>query len=245
MNPPYNRVNDLLERIDTAAASRHEASERYALHQKLSLCTVAYLALALVLIPLVQALNIPTGIAPVYLFAAEAVIAVLVLVYGLLIGEEKFIAQETAMRDSAFELERLGDRVVARQKISDADYAALTKEYFDILDRYAAHQPLDYLLTLLKTRPEVPGQWPSYLLLWVRAQLLRLCHYLHYAFGLAFTVLVFGTLLGGIGQHVRRPAPDLHPGAVSDRSAASGPQAPGRGKPLILSTHCAACPGRP
>lgn len=204
MNEQNGRLEKLMIRIRETAAARNLASERFSRHQGLSMWTLAYLALIMVLIALVQATDIPIGIPATQLFAAEAVLAVLVLVYAILLGQEKFVTQGSNMKRSALELERLVHRIAAKQRITDADYSTFTKEFFDILDKYEPHQPIDYLLTRLGSTPKEPTQWPQYLWRWAQAQLLRLCHYLHYIATLAFTVFVTITLFGGIA-HQERP----------------------------------------
>ncbi len=231
MNEQSGRVDELVARVRETAAARNLACERFSRHQELSMWTLAYLALIMVLIPLVRAADIPVGIPAPHLFAAEAVLAVLVLVYAVLLGQEKFVSQGSNMKRSALELERLVHRIAAKQRVTDADYSAFTKEYFDILDKYDSHQPVDDLLTRLGNVPTEPKQWPPFLLRWAQAQLLRLCHYLHYIVTLAFTVFVTVTLYGGLIGHDRPTTLSLGPGdafsaSQTARKASDGSESP-------------------
>jgi hypothetical protein len=205
VSEPNYRVEDLLNRIGATTNARYKASERLARHQKLSLWTLGYLAFALVAIPLLQALNIQTGVDPAYMNAAESVLAILVLVYALLVGMEKFVSQTGDMQRGAVELDRLAERVVARnpQRMTDAEYAGFAKEYFDIVEKYESHQPLDYLFTRLGDRPQASKEWPEYVWLWLRAQTLNACSYMHYLVVLAFVAFVFGMLVNGVLRHGR------------------------------------------
>lgn len=203
MSDPNKRVDDLQARVSKTAAARYRASERLEKHQRLSLWTLACLALALVVIPLMQAMEVPTGIEPLWLNAAEAVLAVLALIYALLVGMEKFVAQTSAMRRSAVELERLSRRIAARDpvKMSEAEFSAFVREYFDIIDRYEHHQPVDYQFTRLATAPKAGNEWPAYAWLWTRVQAGTLVTYLHYVAVLAFVAFVLIMLLSGIKRH--------------------------------------------
>lgn len=209
MSEPNKRVEELLARVTTTTEARYRAGERLARHQKLSLWTLAYLALALVLIPLVQALEVPTGLDPAYLNAAVAVLAVLTLVYALLVGMEKFVAQAASMRRSAVELDRLARRIGARDphKLTDAEYAALVREYFDVIDRYEHHQPVDYLRTRLGPAPKKGSEWPAYAWLWLRVQAAHALDFIHYLVALAFAGFIFILLLSGIGRHAELAGP--------------------------------------
>lgn len=219
MSEQNGRVDELTARIRETAAARNLASERFTRHQELSMWTLAYLALIMVAIPLVRAADIPIGIPTAHLFAAEAVLAVLVLVYAILLGQEKYIAQGNNMKRSALELERLVHRIAAKQRVTDADYSTFSKEFFDILDKYEPHQPIDFLLTRLGITPKEPKQWPQYLWKWIQAQLLKTCHYFHYIVTLAFTAFVTVTLYGGIGDQEQPTALSL--GLVGSLSTGS------------------------
>ncbi|GIZ52322.1 SLATT domain-containing protein [Noviherbaspirillum aridicola] len=203
MSEQNKRVEELQARVSKTAAARYRASERLEKHQKLSLWTLACLALALVLIPLIQTMEVPTGIEPLWLHGAEAVLAVLVLIYALLVGMEKFVAQTNAMRRSGVELDRLSRRIAARDpnKMTEAEFSAFVRDYFDIIDRYEHHQPVDYQFTRLAAMPKNGNEWPAYAWLWTRVQAGSLFSYLHYVAVLAFVAFVFVMLLGGIKRH--------------------------------------------
>lgn len=211
MSDSHKRVDELQARVSKTMAARYRASERLEKHQRLSLWTLAGLALSLVFIPLMQALEVPTGFDPLWLNAAEAVLAVLVLIYALLVGMEKFVAQTTAMRRSGVELDRLSRRIAARDpnKMTEAEYATLAREYFDIIDKYEPHQYADYQFTRLATVPKKGNEWPAYAWLWTRVHAGNLFNYIHYVVVLAFVAFIFTSLLAGIKRHAD-PEPLLH-----------------------------------
>lgn len=209
MSEPSSRSGELLSRIRETAAARHLASERFARHQKLSLWTLVCLSISLLLIPLVQATEIPISISPTYLFATQALLAVLVLIYALLVGLESFVSQRDEMRRSALELERLAQKLVANSRIGDTDYHTLSKEYFAILDRYDEHERVDGLLARLGAAPRESRGRAGYLFLWGRAQIMKLGCCMHYLLTLAFTAFVLCALLASMASSRPRSLPHL------------------------------------
>lgn len=209
MSENNNRASDLAAKIREVASARNLAAERFARHQKLSLWTLAYLALLMVLIPLIQVTEIPTGISSSYLLGVEVVLAVLVLIYALLVGLEKFVAQGSAMKRCSLELERLAQQIAAKQRITDAEHSIFTNEFYDVLDKFDNHARLDSLLVRLANTPKVHNEWPKYLYVWGQAQLLKLCHYMHYLVALAFTGFILFTLLNAITRYDQNPGPEL------------------------------------
>src|SRR5690348_13379176 len=92
-----SRVAELLRRTKLTTKSRYRASERLERHHKFSQWTVSLVSAALVFIPMMQAFNVHIGVDAIYLNAAQAILAVLVLVYSLLLGQENFISRSEAM----------------------------------------------------------------------------------------------------------------------------------------------------
>lgn len=204
MTTPKQKAEELLARVEHAAQVRYKASERLALRQKLSLWTLMVLALTLVLVLLLQALGIQVGIPEPYLAATEAVMGVLVLIYAVLIGQEKLGVQVQAMHHSAVELERLASKFAARdpQRMTDAEYASFAKEHFDIVERGAQLQTVDTLATGLAARPEASKDWLAYLCTWLRVRLTSLFNNLHYIASLCIAAYVFAHVLGWLPSRI-------------------------------------------
>lgn len=80
-----NRIEELIRRTRITTRSRYRASERLERHHKFSQWTVSLISAALVFVPMMQAFNIQLGVDAIYLNATQAVLAVLVLVYSLLL----------------------------------------------------------------------------------------------------------------------------------------------------------------
>jgi hypothetical protein len=106
-----DRIKELLRRTKITTKSRYRASERLERHHKFSQWTVSLISAALVFVPMMQAFNIQLGIGAIYLNATQAVLAVLVLVYSLLLGQENFISRAEAMHRNGVELGRFARKL--------------------------------------------------------------------------------------------------------------------------------------
>lgn len=199
-----NRILELLRRTKITTKSRYRASVRLERHHKMSQWTVAFISAALVFIPLVQAFNITTGIEIVYLNATQATLAVLVLVYSLLLGQENFLSRSEAMHRNGVELGRFARKLAGKGKdVKDEDYAALSEEYYDILEKYTNHKPIDYLYSRLSDTPDNVNEWLMWGLLQVRARVTTLILFSHYLAAMTLVAYIFFTLFAGITSHAK------------------------------------------
>lgn len=212
MSELENKVEELLRRTKKTTKSRYRASERLERHHKFSQWTVAFISVALVFIPLMQAFNVETGIDAVYLNATQAILAVLVLVYSLLLGQENFVSRAQAMHRNGVELGRFARNLAAKnESIPDDEYHKLVEEYYDILEKYENHKPVDYLFTRLHEKPSTPGDWLTYIWVWIRAQGTTLLIYSHYIAALVFVAFIFVTLFSAIKKHTNGAGENLTP----------------------------------
>jgi hypothetical protein len=187
-----DRIEELLRRTKITTKSRYRASERLERHHKFSQWTVSLISAALVFVPMMQAFNIQLGIDAIYLNATQAVLAVLVLVYSLLLGQENFISRAEAMHRNGVELGRFARKLAGmRSAIGDAEYTVLTEEYYDILEKYGNHKPIDYLFTQLTEKPSGRSEWALYAVRWVKARLITALIFSHYFLAMAFVGFVF------------------------------------------------------
>jgi hypothetical protein len=191
-----NRIEELISRVKDAKQAQHNASERLARHQKLATWTLVLLAFALVIIPLMQPLDVRIE----YLHVAEVVLATLVIVYAVLMSQEKFGSQSNAMRHGSIDLERLARKMTARDhlRVTEAEYAKFADEFFDIIELYDNPQPVDRLFVRIENKPRAPADWPGYLYAVVRAYLSSACSYFHYVVSMTFVAFLFTTLLMGL-----------------------------------------------
>lgn len=205
MSESKNRIEELISRVKDARQAQHHASERLARHQKLATWTLVLLAFALVIIPLMQPLDVRIE----YLHVAEVVLATLVIVYAVLMSQEKFGSQSDAMRHGSIDLERLVRKMTARDplRVTETDYAKFAEDFFDIIELYDSPQPVDRLFARIESKPHVLADWPGYLYAAVRAYLSSACSYFHYAISMTFVAFLFATLL--MGFHKKTDATSL------------------------------------
>ncbi|MFD1122155.1 SLATT domain-containing protein [Methylophilus flavus] len=199
-----NRLHELLRRTKITTKSRYRASERLELHHKLSQWTVSLISVALVFIPLVQTFRISAGIEVIYLNATQATLAILVLVYSLLLGQENFISRAQAMHRNGVELGRFARKLAGMgQSVSDEEYFSLAEEYYDILEKYENHKPIDYLYTRLSENPSNFNEWAIFIGLWLKARVMSLIVFSHYFVAIGFVGFIFYTLFSGIVAHAK------------------------------------------
>jgi len=199
-----NRLHELFRRTKITTKSRYRASERLERHHKLSQWTVSLISAALVFVPLVQAFNLAVGIEVIYLNATQATLAVLVLVYSLLLGQENFVSRAQAMHRCGIELGRFARKLAGKgESVPDQEYFALAEEYYDILDKYENHKPIDYLYTRLAETPTDRNEWVVFVGLWLKARLITLVIFSHYILAIGFVGLIFYALFSGIVSHAR------------------------------------------
>ena len=178
----WNRVKELLRRTKKTTKSRYRASERLERHHKYSQWSVALLSCALIFIPLVQVFQVHTGISNEILALIQAVLAVLVLVYSLLLGQENFISRSNDMHKNGVELGRYARKLAGLNgsEVQDAEYNQLVEEYYNILEKYENHKPVDYLFTQLSYKPKTAIDWPLYLYTGLKAYVSSLLIFSHY-----------------------------------------------------------------
>lgn len=204
MSELNNRLHELLRRTKITTKSRYRASERLELHHKLSQWTVSLISVALVFIPLVQTFGISAGVEAIYLNATQATLAVLVLVYSLLLGQENFISRSQAMHRNGVELGRFARKLAGKgDAVSDDEYSLLAEEYYNILEKYENHKPIDYLYTRLSETPSNPKECLMYCGLWIKARTTSLIVFSHYILAIMFVGFIFYTLFAGIVSHAK------------------------------------------
>lgn len=198
-----NRVHELLRRTKITTKSRYRASERLERHHKLSQWTVSLISAALVFVPLAQSFGIASGIKAIYLNATQATLAVLVLVYSLLLGQENFVSRAQAMHRNGIELGRFARKLAGKgDAVPDDEYFRLAEEYYNILDKYENHKPIDYLYTRLAETPTNAHEWVLFVGLWLKARFITALIFSHYIFAIAFVFFIFYKLFAAIIHHV-------------------------------------------
>ncbi|MBW3761972.1 SLATT domain-containing protein [Aeromonas jandaei] len=192
-----SEIKELLRRTKLTTKSRYIASERLSSHQKVSQWTVAFISAALVFIPILQAYGVDIRISEKLLNSFQAILAVMVLVYSLLLGQENFVSRAESMHRSGVELGKFARKLRGFPEDYDK-YDELVEEYYSILEKYENHKPIDYLFTRLLYKPDRLNGWPAYLWLYIRAQFFMWLGYTHYIVAISFVIYVFYYLLSNI-----------------------------------------------
>ena len=121
----------------------------------------------------------------------------MVLVYSLLLGQENFVSRSEAMHRNGVELGKFARKLSGLSEDYEK-YDELVEEYYNILEKYENHKPVDYLFTRLHKKPVVLNEWPEYLWLWFRAHFKKWLDYSHYFAAIIFVSVVLFYLLSNI-----------------------------------------------
>ncbi|MFZ3431503.1 SLATT domain-containing protein [Vibrio harveyi] len=196
MDESKNKVEELLRRVKMTTSSRYGASERLNFHNKATQWTIAFISVALIFIPMAQAIGMDFGIKTQTLNFFQSVLAIMVLVYSLLLGQENFKSRSEAMHRNAVELGRFARKLrLYLDKHSNEEYSELVEEYYTILEKYENHSRVDYCKTALKQKPKGALGWLSYTKLWLKTQLLDGREGFLYIPAWTFIVFVIYTLI--------------------------------------------------
>lgn len=197
-----SRLKELFRRTKITTKSRYRASERLERHHKLSQWTVSLISAALVFVPLAQAFKITVGIEAIYLNATQAILAVLVLVYSLLLGQENFVSRAQAMHRNGIELGRFARKLAGKgNDVPNEEYFQLSEEYYNILEKYENHKPIDYLYTRLSETPSNRHEWATHISIWIKARIISSLIFSHYIIAIAFVIFIFYKIFSGISGH--------------------------------------------
>ena len=143
--PTYNK---LYARISKTAAARFYASRRLKAHNTISLWTISFFSLGLILISLLQALSLPLGVSDklinlvqVFLSVAILIISIIITMSNYGVRGEQFHACGLELSDMALKVER-----IENEPCNQELYDKLADDYGNVLKRYANHETIDYLL---------------------------------------------------------------------------------------------------
>jgi len=197
-----NQTNELLRRAEKTTKARYSASDRLERHHKFSQWTVSLISTALVFVPMMQAFDVDLGTKALYLNATQAVLAVLVLVYSLLLGQENFISRSEAMQINALELGAFSRQLAGSVgTISLEEYKSYVNTYYDILHKYPNHKPIDYSFTQLADTPTGMYEHARYGYRWIRARVITCLIFSHYFIAMGFVLLVLHSLFEAMAEN--------------------------------------------
>lgn len=194
-------TKELLRRAEKTTKARYSASDRLERHHKFSQWTVSLISTALVFVPMMQAFDVDLGAKAIYLNATQAVLAVLVLVYSLLLGQENFISRSEAMQRNALELGAFSRHLAGSiTTISQEEYKSYVNAYYDILQKYPNHKPIDYLYTQLADTPKGTYEQVRYCYRWIRVRVITCLIFSHYFIAMGFVLLVLHSLFKAMAE---------------------------------------------
>ena len=194
-----NKVSELLKRTKMTRKSRYKASERLATHQKVSQWIVAFISCTLVFIPLIQVFEVEITISNQLLNSFQSILAVMILVYSLLLGQENFVSKSEAMHRSGVELGKFARKLkIFENAHDDQKYSELVEEYYAILEKYENHKHVDYLFAKLYYKSEYSKGWIPDIGLWIKAYVLQYFGFIHYLFAVSVVFIIFYNLFNNI-----------------------------------------------
>ena len=186
--------NELNRRVVTTTSIRYGSATRLSSHHRFSQWVVTLVSVALIIIPLFQAMKVPLKHSPQLLDAVEVLLAVIVLVYSLLLGNENYSGRAEKMLTCGLELGRLSRRIYPHldKPHEQALYEELSEEYHDILEKYPNHDSVDYKLYRVSQPNEYYMNKFVYIFDWFSVKLEYTIGYWHY---ITVIVGVIATLL--------------------------------------------------
>lgn len=151
-----DKFEELHRRVRLTTGARFKAARRLARHDKFAQWTIALLSVALVVVPLLQALSVTTGLSMAQLNVLQIVLAVLVLVFSLLLSRDNFSVRADKMHRCGLELGQLERDIfgfVGTHR-DEASYKEFSDRYYGILQQYENHEDVDYEMYKLWRKDE-------------------------------------------------------------------------------------------
>lgn len=109
------------------------------------------------------------------------------------------------MHRNGIELGRFARKLAGKgDSVPDDEYFQLAEEYYNILDKYENHKPIDYLFTRLSETPRDRNEWVIYIGLWMKARFVMALIFSHYIVAISFVGFIFYALFAGIVSHARQ-----------------------------------------
>jgi hypothetical protein len=180
-------LEKLAENIEKTAKARFNAAKRLEKHHKMSQWTVTIASVCLLLIPLLQAFGVDFQYTNAQLNVIQVISAVVVLVFGLLIGLEDHSVMADQMHRCGMELNDLHRRVGGKGAIEAEE---VMDKYDAIVGRYKNHEHIDYLMMRLLKHKEYYPVWWKYILAWIMTHIRYCINFSTYIILLALFALI-------------------------------------------------------
>lgn len=143
-----NKFSELNRRVKLTSKARYNASRRLTRQNNFSQWTLALLSVALILISLISASEIPTQFSKSYIDIMQIIFAVLILTYSLLLATGDYSARCVKIHRCGMELGRIARKIKPYEGVDGEDekYEQFTNDYYNCLEKYENHESVDYLV---------------------------------------------------------------------------------------------------
>jgi hypothetical protein len=190
-------IDRLYNDARSTANIRHIASERLRHHHRFTVWSITILSTGLIVIPLLQALGVPTSSSSQALNAIQVFLAVVVLVFSLLLSMDNYSIRADKMHQCGVELSVLARKmepIIRTDNPYGPEYNRLLQEYDQILRRYENHEEIDHKMYRLRNRDKYYPNPGSYFWASVRTYFLYSLDFTRYIvlfFSVGFIVWVW------------------------------------------------------
>lgn len=156
---PGTRFDELIRKVRGTAGARFNASKRLERHHRASQWAIAFLSVALIVLPLMQLVAITSAVPAGALSVVSIGLAVAVLALSLLLGMENFAVRALRMHQCGLELNALQRSLESfrGQSGTDDEYKRYCGQYTRIMDKYDNHEDVDYWRHQRMYRSEHPS----------------------------------------------------------------------------------------
>lgn len=138
--------NALRQMISKTVASRFQASRRLTLHNNLSLFSITFFSILLILVSMVQATGLKFGVNDYVVNIGQLFLSILVLCFSIAITMSDFNLKAHRQHDCGMELNELVTYLKNKWDVtlSDAEYEDGVKRYYAVLGKYENHLEVDF-----------------------------------------------------------------------------------------------------
>jgi hypothetical protein len=146
MTAKYINSNEARQMISKTASSRFQASRRFMLHNYLSLFSVSFFSLVLIVTSIPQVANYKFLVNPTIVNIGQLSLSILLLSLSIAIGLSDFSLKSHQHHACGMELNKLVTLLKNKwdQHLNPAEYNEYIEKYYSILEKYENHSEIDY-----------------------------------------------------------------------------------------------------
>lgn len=146
MTEKYINSNEVRQMISKTASSRFQASRRFALHNYLSLLSVSFFSLVLIITSTPQIANYKFLANPTIVNIGQLSLSILLLSLSIAIGLSDFSLKSHQHHACGMELNKLATLLKNKwdQHLESAEYNEYIEKYYLILEKYENHLEIDH-----------------------------------------------------------------------------------------------------